>query len=118
MHKNGDTDTLDSTKEPVETNTSSQDSKAPENRLKLAILKEALVVYQRGLSSTSPVRIRRGKEAAKWFMSNDDDWPFSFLNICRDLSIDAEYIRAGLKKLKKDANRRKRIVAFKKWLKP
>ncbi|MBI5506392.1 MAG: hypothetical protein HY899_16485 [Deltaproteobacteria bacterium] len=78
-------------------------SKEPENRLMLAVLEEALVTFQRGLTSPVPQRRKRFFEVDRWVTSPDTDWPFSFENICTTLRIDPDYIRAGLVRLKRQA---------------
>ena len=78
-------------------------SKEPENRLMLAVLEEALVTFQRGLSSPVPQRRKRFFEVDRWILSQDTDWPFSFENICTTLRIDPDYIRAGLTRMKRHA---------------
>jgi len=81
----------------------SETAKEPENRLMLAVLEEALVTFQRGLSSPLPERRKRFFEVDRWVRSPDTDWPFSFENICTTLCIDPDYIRAGLCRLKRHA---------------
>ncbi len=75
----------------------------PSNRLMLAILEEALVTFQRGLNSPVAEQRRRFHEVDTWVASEDTDWPFSFENICGTLSIDPDYIRTGLRRLKRNA---------------
>jgi len=76
---------------------------SPGNRLMLAVLEEALVTFQRGLNSPRAEHRRHFHEVDRWIKSADTDWPFAFENICSCLHIDADYIRAGLKRLKFDA---------------
>ncbi|HYC01335.1 MAG TPA: hypothetical protein VEC57_19540 [Candidatus Limnocylindrales bacterium] len=85
-------------------------SREPENRLMLAVLEEALVTFQRGLNSPVPERRKRFFEVDRWVASHDTDWPFSFENICTTLHLDPEYIRAGLRQLKKQAHARRTVV--------
>jgi len=75
-------------------------SREPESRLMLAVLEEAMVSFQRGLSSPVPERRKRFCEVDRWVCEHDSDWPFSFENICQTLRIDPDYIRAGLRSLK------------------
>ena len=79
----------------------------PRNRLMLAVLEEALVTFQRGLDSRKAEQRRHFHEVDRWVSSDDTDWPFSFENICSCLRIDPDYIRGGLRKLKRDALRGK-----------
>lgn len=68
----------------------------PEKRLMLAVLEEAVAVFQKHVLATR----RRGKrlfaEAEQWFASRDREWPFSFENICVALDIEPDYLRRGL----------------------
>jgi hypothetical protein len=76
---------------------------SPRNRLMLAVLEEALVSFQRGLNSPKAELRQQFHEVDRWVASDDTDWPFSFENICTCLCIDPDYIRGGLRKLKRDA---------------
>jgi hypothetical protein len=79
----------------------------PRNRLMLAVLEEALVTFQRGLDSQKAEQRRHFHEVDRWVASDDTDWPFSFENICSCLRIDPDYVRGGLRKLKREALRGK-----------
>jgi len=78
---------------------------SPRNRLMLAVLEEALVTFQRGLTSARAEQRRMFHEVERWVASDDMDWPFSFENICGSLRIDPDYIRKGLRRLKIEALR-------------
>lgn len=69
----------------------------------LAVLEEALVTFQRGLNSPRPEQRRHFHEVDRWVSSIDTDWPFAFENVCGCLRIDADYIRTGLRRLKREA---------------
>jgi hypothetical protein len=73
---------------------------SPRNRLMLAVLEEALVTFQRGLTSPRAEHRRHFHEVDRWIKSDDTDWPFAFENVCSCLRIDADYVRAGLRRLK------------------
>ncbi len=69
----------------------------PEKKLMLAVLEDAVACYQKNVS----VRDGKGKslfcEAEEWIlMEQNDDWLFSFGNICEALGLNPQYIRAGL----------------------
>lgn len=68
----------------------------PEHRLMLAVLEDAVSCLQRfaHLSGRHQQRVFEG--ARKWFLSNDDGWPFSFVNVCNALGIETSYLRRGL----------------------
>ena len=76
---------------------------SPRNRLMLAVLEEALVTFERGLNSPRAEHRRHFHEVDRWVKSVDTDWPFAFENICACLRIDPDYIRSGLRRLKRDA---------------
>jgi hypothetical protein len=75
-------------------------SLAPEKRLILAMLEDAVRSFQIYLTA------RRGKgkklfnEAEEWIMMTDDQWIFSFVNVCDSLGFNPEYIRQGLRRWK------------------
>ncbi|RMD83007.1 MAG: hypothetical protein D6815_07735 [Candidatus Dadabacteria bacterium] len=75
----------------------------PRNRLMLAVLEEALATFRRGLGAKKAEQRRLFYEVDRWIASDDTDWPFSFENICGCLGIDPDYIRRGLRKLKREA---------------
>jgi hypothetical protein len=68
----------------------------PEKALLLAILQDAIDCYHKYRSAKN----REGKEmlheAERWLMKDEDDWIFSFRNVCELLGFDPEYIRRGL----------------------
>ena len=78
-----------------------------EKALMFAVLEEGIKTYldqncHSNRESYNPERrlaIQREAEAWIW----KDDWisPFSFLNICAELGIDASFLRKGLRQLKK-----------------
>ncbi|MCZ6450135.1 MAG: hypothetical protein O6918_04625, partial [Deltaproteobacteria bacterium] len=66
----------------------------PEKKLMLAVLEDAVACYQMYVS----VRDGKGKslflEAEEWvLMEQNDDWLFSFGNICEALGLNPQYIR-------------------------
>jgi hypothetical protein len=75
----------------------SKSAHAPEMRLIAAVLEDAIGCYLKYYSAHT----RRGKricnEAAQWIFSPEDDWLFSFENICEMLKIDPDYIRRILR---------------------
>ena len=68
----------------------------PELRLRLAVLEDAVRCYQNHVDGTRPRERRLFGETAAWFAADALDEPFSFVNICAALGIDADYFRAGL----------------------
>ncbi len=68
----------------------------PERRLMAAVLEEALYTYFASGGRETPAHRRAYWDAAAWFASDDTAWPFSFLNICAGLGLDAPSIRARI----------------------
>ncbi len=76
-----------------------------------AVLDDAISCYQKQFVSHTRREQRLAQEAEAWFFTNDDRWPFSFVNICRALDLEPEYLRWGLKRWRQHplaAPRRKR----------
>jgi hypothetical protein len=71
--------------------------KQPELRLMAAVLEDAISCLS---IKAHPVTARQRKQledARQWFAAEDDDeWIFSFRNICEALGIDPAYLRRGL----------------------
>lgn len=64
-----------------------------------AVLEDALECLQKQSRKTGRRAQRLAREAEEWLLKDDQQWPFSFLNICHVLGIDPGYIRRGLKQL-------------------
>ena len=68
----------------------------PEKDLMLAILADAVRCYRSyGFSRASSSR-RLYRDAEKWLWSNQENWPFSFTNICEVLGLEPFFLRRGL----------------------
>jgi hypothetical protein len=61
-----------------------------------AVLDDAITCYQKQFVPHTRRERRLAQEAEAWFFNNDDRWPFSFVNICRALALEPEYLRRGL----------------------
>lgn len=79
----------------------SERPRSPEQRLMLAVLQDAVSIFQRGVWSTAVEEREKFREVDAWLSSRDFDWPFSFESICSTLRIDADYLRAGLRRLRR-----------------
>jgi hypothetical protein len=68
----------------------------PEKKLLLAVLEDAIACFQKYLF----VRDGKGKilfqEAEEWILEEDNDWLFSFDNLCEMLGFEPSYLRDGL----------------------
>ncbi len=80
-----------------------EQARAPERDLVLAILEDAVLSFQRYLKSSREKERHIFTDAEEWFLSDDRDWVFSFLNVCDFLGLDAEFLRKGLFRWKEAA---------------
>lgn len=67
-----------------------------EKRLMAAVLEDAFHCIQAYIRGTRQQERRLYREALEWFDSDDDFWPFAFVNICHALDFDPEYWRGGV----------------------
>jgi hypothetical protein len=69
----------------------------PEERLLVAVLEQAVGIFQR--YALAPDRGDRLLFANidGWFASDAIDYPFAFVSICDVLGLDVAYVRAGLR---------------------
>jgi len=65
----------------------------PEKKLMAAVLEDALRILLYKTTVRSPRRRRLFVETDRWFRSNSDAWPFSFVNCCHTLGIDVAWLR-------------------------
>jgi hypothetical protein len=62
-----------------------------ERALMLAVLEDAIRCLERRRRSS-----RLARKAELWVRADDQQWPFSFVNVCANLDIDAGRLRAAL----------------------
>jgi hypothetical protein len=74
----------------------SRPGREPEMLLMLAVLEDAIRCYIKYLDATTRSGKRHFEETREWFFSHDDDWLFSFENVCGLFGLDPGYIRRGL----------------------
>jgi AraC-like DNA-binding protein len=87
-----------------------------EHRLMLAVLEDAVRVYQVDCLSTHTGSRLRFRETAAWFAADDTSSPFCFVTICEVFGLDPDYVRGGLRRWKdthtSDAPRTGRVIPF------
>ncbi len=66
-----------------------------------AVLVDALKVYERGFATTDVVRRKEAREVAGWVAIDDNEWPFSFVNVCTCLGVDPDCLREELHRMRK-----------------
>jgi hypothetical protein len=64
-----------------------------ERRLAVAVLEEAVDCLEERRMNLEVEGRLTSWEAEQWFESEDAEWPFSFMNVCLVLHLDAEAIR-------------------------
>ena len=77
----------------------------PEKRLMLAVLEEAIATFQRHAVSRTPRSMRLVQDVEEWTAATDQDWPYSFENICAALNLESEYLRKGMARWKATQHR-------------
>lgn len=68
-----------------------------ETRLGLAILQDACVLFVRFFHIKEGEKYRQWQEAAAWLFTDDHEYPFSFLNVCKMLSLEPGHVRDMIK---------------------
>jgi hypothetical protein len=79
----------------------------PETALMYAVLEDALLCFQEKFAGSPHEQRCRAQEAARWFFSDDQHSPYSFVSICAGLGLDAEEIRDKLGYLEQDTRGKK-----------
>jgi len=73
-------------------------SLAPEKRLMVAVLDDALMMLARHGDASDRQARKLIAEVDAWIAADDLDWPFSFVNICDALHLDASCVRSRLER--------------------
>ncbi len=74
-----------------------QHRQAPEQRLMIAVLQDALDCVQKHRFAKDAHRRQAFREARRWFLAGETDWPYSFECICDTLDLDADAVRRRLR---------------------
>jgi hypothetical protein len=74
----------------------SRETEMPERKLFVAVLMSAIEDFLGGLRSSNHGADPAFRKLEAWFFSRDNRWPFSFENVCAQLDLDADLIRARL----------------------
>jgi hypothetical protein len=67
----------------------------PEKTLMLAVLEDAVTCIQKYRPSPSGKGKRLFHDARDWIFADEEDWPFSFINVCETLGFDPGYLRSA-----------------------
>ena len=63
-----------------------------------AVLEDALACFQSQFLTEGRRVQREAQEAEAWFLSKEEDWPFSFMTVCAVLGLEPEAIGQQLKR--------------------
>jgi hypothetical protein len=76
----------------------------PERRLMMGVLARAFLDLQTHAGTGTPQARRHLAAVEGWFGSDDDVWPFSFVNLCHALDLDASSVRSHLVRWRRAAH--------------
>jgi hypothetical protein len=65
-----------------------------------AVLEDAVSCFQNYLSTKEPARKKLFADAEAWLLDENLEWPFSFANICQEIGLDQDLVRAALMRWK------------------
>lgn len=68
----------------------------PEKKLMMAVLEDAVACFQDNIAATDPEKKVLYDDALVWFVNTNNDWLFSFDNVCDALGLTPSYVRRGL----------------------
>ena len=81
-----------------------------EKKLMLAILEDAVTCIKKFVEAPEDIKPRllqglkkKADEALEWIKTDNEEWIFSFENICYELKLNPEYLRKGIVSLFKAA---------------
>jgi hypothetical protein len=86
------------------------DKLCPEEALMLAVLEDAVSHFQQYTFAENPAGRQLFRETEEWIWSDDETWPFSFVNICYVLGFDPDALRQGLKRWKEKEGQRRAAI--------
>jgi hypothetical protein len=67
-----------------------------ERRLMLAVLKDAIGILVKHRDASEHCARVLYCETAAWVLSDDTEWPFSFVNVCEAIGFSPSCVRRGL----------------------
>ena len=68
----------------------------PEDSLAIGVMRQAVHDLRRFRSATGSAERELYRDARRWITTDDDSWPYSFVNICKLLDVPPEMLRAEL----------------------
>jgi len=86
-----------------------RDIREGEEKLMLAVLSDAIEIFQKYILSKDKTGRNLFREVEEWFLEKENDQLFSFESICETLELHPDYIRQGLISWK-EARRKERSL--------
>jgi len=87
-----------------------------------AVLDDAIHCFQQYSDATSAQARRLAQEAEEWLFSEEEQWPFSFVNICLFLGLDSVALRHKLQDTRRQpscsSQRKKHVIRRRRHLSP
>ena len=65
---------------------------APERALAAGVLQQAAADLRRFRNASDVVGREMHADAYSWFLANDTDWPYSFVNVCNVLGLSSDAV--------------------------
>jgi len=78
----------------------------PEKELMLAVLEDAVACIQKYAPATNAKGQSLLRDTRNWILAENDDWIFSFNNVCETLGLDPAFLRWALTQLEKRQSHR------------
>ncbi|TMB40250.1 MAG: hypothetical protein E6J55_21785 [Deltaproteobacteria bacterium] len=69
----------------------------------LAVLDDALLTLAQHVAASDRRTRRLAAEVDAWIAAEDFDWPFSFVNVCHALHLDASCVRSRVERWRREA---------------
>jgi hypothetical protein len=67
-----------------------------EKMIRYRMLRDAIREFRRYAFATGKRGLKAYQETYDWLITNDYEWPYSFVNLCEVFSLDVEAVRAAL----------------------
>jgi hypothetical protein len=81
----------------VVSETSLEGDRRGEEKLMVAVLEDAIKCFQKYALGHDHWEKRLFQEVEDWILKKNNEWLYSFENICETLQLNADYIRKGLR---------------------
>ena len=75
----------------------------PEKALMLAVLEDAVACIQKHRQSSDVKEKRLFRDTKNWILTDNDDWVFSFSNVCETLGLAPGLLRRALIQMEEGA---------------